>query len=205
MNEHLGEDAELYALGLLGPADAERIESHVAACAECARRLGEAEHVVAELAVVPVAARAQAPARRRTVPVWYALAAAFVLMLGVTVASLFQAQTLALRSAADDAILATIATSHFNHTDFTPLVAGAPVAKVLNARTGEWLYIIVDGAVPGCTAYATRGDSRVELGDIALHGKTSTLFVRNPGVLTRLELVRNGAVMESASPQYGEQ
>jgi predicted anti-sigma-YlaC factor YlaD len=205
MNEHLDEEAELYALGVLGPTDATRIEAHVAQCAVCATRLGEAERVVAELAtaVPPVEQRLRAlPSRRGTMQRWYAVAAVFVLMAGVSLGSLLDVRTLADRVSSDDTILSTIATSHFSHAEFTAVGAGAPVAKVLYARKGEWVYIIVDGAVPGCTAFATHAGVRVELGDVMLHGKTSTLFVRNPGPVERIDLVRNGALMETVRPLF---
>jgi hypothetical protein len=205
LSEHLGEDAELYALGVLGPADAARIEAHVAQCAECATRLGEAEGVVAELAtaVPPVEQRVRVlPLRRGTMQRWYAAAAVFVLMAGVSLGSLLDVHTLADRVSSDDAILSTIATSHFNHAEFTPVAAGAPVAKVLNSRNGDWVYIIVDGVVDDCTAFAVHAGRRVELGDVTIHGKTSTLFVPNPGPVERIDLIRKGTIMETVRPSY---
>src|SRR5579864_7164998 len=57
--EHLGEDAELYALGTLGEVERGRVERHVLTCDECAARVGEAEAVVLAL-IQPE--RANAPA-----------------------------------------------------------------------------------------------------------------------------------------------
>ena len=50
MSEHIGDDAALYALGILDEVSRRRIEAHVVSCDTCARELGEAEMQVATLA-----------------------------------------------------------------------------------------------------------------------------------------------------------
>lgn len=63
MNGHptLDEDFDLYALGSLEGAEREAIESHVASCESCARRLAEARGRIAMLAFA--SPQVQAPAR----------------------------------------------------------------------------------------------------------------------------------------------
>jgi hypothetical protein len=200
-NEHLDEDLELYALGVLGDEDRARVEAHAAACPDCSVRLGEAEAVVAKLALAY-------PAKAKVVPLrissrWIGAAAAFVLMAGVTLGALLQTNRLQNRIGADDAILATIATSHFNHTEFSKLQPGAPAAKVLNGRHGEWLYVIVDAPFGDVRLTGRRAGSAVDFGLVHVHGTTATLFVRNPGPVSRLELQRNGTTIETARPSYG--
>lgn len=202
MNGHLGEDAELFALGVLDDAERSRVEAHAAACSECARRLGEAEAVVAELLSYQVPEKVtRLPVRARPAG-RLAMAAALAVAIGVTVASLFQTQHLAARINADDAVLATIATSHFNHTQFAKISRTAPTAKLLNARHGEWLYVIIDAPANGLHVVAERGGTTVDLGPAQVHGRTSTLFVRDPGKLARVELERDGTVIERAMPSY---
>jgi hypothetical protein len=206
MNEHLGEDAELFALGVLDDDERARVEAHAAECVECSRRLGEAETVVAELAssytgqgkVVALPQRARSRG-------WMATAAAFAVAIGVTIASLVQTQHLQARLSADDAILATIATSHFNHTTFTKAAADGPTAKVINGRHGEWLYVIVDAPVSDMHVVANRAGTNVDLGTLQIHGRTSTLFKRDPGTLDRIDLQRNGSVIETAKPSYKDE
>jgi hypothetical protein len=54
MNQHLGDDAELYALGSLESEERDAVDAHLAVCAECSQRVGAAEETVARLAsVVP--------------------------------------------------------------------------------------------------------------------------------------------------------
>ncbi len=50
---HVGESAELHALGLLEPREEAELERHVASCPECLRRVGEAEEAAA-LLVTPL-------------------------------------------------------------------------------------------------------------------------------------------------------
>ncbi|MGP6156015.1 MAG: RskA family anti-sigma factor [Vulcanimicrobiaceae bacterium] len=47
--DHIGELAELYALGALEPQERADIDAHAASCPRCARALGEAETAVAAL------------------------------------------------------------------------------------------------------------------------------------------------------------
>ncbi|HXP92207.1 MAG TPA: zf-HC2 domain-containing protein [Candidatus Binatia bacterium] len=206
MNDHLGEDAELFALGVLDDGERARVEAHAAACAECSRRLGEAEAVVAELAsshpraekVTPLPVR-----RRGNGPM--ATAAALVVAVGVTIASLFQVQHLQARLSSDDAVLATIATSHFNHTAFAKTVRDAPTAKLLNGRHGEWLYVIVDAPASDLHVVGDRSGAPIDLGIVQVHGKTATFFVRDPGRLGRVALERGGSVIETATPSYRDE
>ncbi|MBD5657744.1 MAG: hypothetical protein IAI50_21590, partial [Candidatus Eremiobacteraeota bacterium] len=54
-DEHLGERAELYALGTLDAAGADAVNAHAARCGDCARLVGAAERAVIalDLASVP--------------------------------------------------------------------------------------------------------------------------------------------------------
>jgi anti-sigma factor ChrR (cupin superfamily) len=47
---HIGDDAELYALGALDDVSARRVEQHIAACPECAARVNDALLAAAALA-----------------------------------------------------------------------------------------------------------------------------------------------------------
>src|SRR5271170_3638182 len=50
MNEHVGENAELYALGLLDTEERIALERHIAGCATCLGRVGAAEGTASSLA-----------------------------------------------------------------------------------------------------------------------------------------------------------
>jgi hypothetical protein len=241
--DHIGELAELYALGVLEPQERADVDAHAAGCERCTRALGEAETAVAALdevfvprvepperlgsriaasgdVVVPLAPRGTWP-RPRSVPGFLATAAALlwprprpVLGFLATAAALLFAVgvgggLLAERSleiggaARDSAVLATIATSHFNHVSFTARDPAAPVTKVLYARDGGWFYVIVDSAACNCRVFGRSAAVQRDLGSPEVHGNTATLFVRDFRRPTSLELVRaSGGVLSSASLVY---
>jgi anti-sigma-K factor RskA len=49
-DNHIGDDAELYALGALDDVSARRVEQHIAGCPECAKRVNDALLAAAALA-----------------------------------------------------------------------------------------------------------------------------------------------------------
>ncbi len=180
-DRHLGDDAELYALGALDGDEIAAAERHLAACDACAAQVARARDVVAALAAPlraypppaigfpPPAAVAPARAAR---PRWdrrlAALAAVAVLGLGIAG---WQDVVLTRQRADADLALAAIVHGHFGHAGFTPGAPGAPAAKVLYARDGAWLYLVVDrpesglrlrprrrAPRPGCSASPARAE-----------------------------------------------
>jgi hypothetical protein len=205
---HVVDMAELYALGALTPEEQAEIDAHIAHCSECLRAVGSAEEMVAKLddLTIPlveppaslgrrIAAITNAPvpfARPRKAffsapPGWLAAAAsvAFVLGIGGGVAY----DRIATPVPEDNAALATLATSHFLHANFTARDPSAPPAKVIYARDGSWLYVIVDAGQCDCRIEAVRGGSHVELGSPRSHGTTATLWVPKAGRPAALALV----------------
>lgn len=96
MNEHVTDDLGLYAAGLLEPDERVVVERHLASCSACREALGAEERMVAVLAdaasrpVRPELRERVLASHRRRLPLWsvpraaFALAAALVLVLGVT-------------------------------------------------------------------------------------------------------------------------
>ena len=85
MSEHIGDDAALYALGILDEVSRRRIDAHVAACDSCAAEIGNAEAEVATLAAAepqyrpPAGFAAPAPPqiprpKPRARPSWFPMA-----------------------------------------------------------------------------------------------------------------------------------
>jgi hypothetical protein len=210
---HVAEMAELYALGTLDPEERARVDAHVATCAACERALGEAEATVTMLDDLTVAratpparlgrriaasAQAGSPARvagrsRATFTGWYATAASVAFVLGIGGGITADRMATAGKSnGADDRALATLATAHFLHESFRADTPGAPVAKVIYARDGGWLYVIVDAPDCRCRIVAGSGAGQRDLGPPLQHGSTSTLFVEAAGRPSTLRLVRDG-------------
>ena len=223
--DHIGELAELYALGVLEPQERADVDAHAAGCERCTRALGEAERAVAALdevfvprvepperlgsriaasgdVVVPLAPHG-AWSRPRPVPGFLATAAALLFAVGVGGGLLAERSLETGGAARDSVVLATIATSHFNHVSLTPRDPAAPVTKVLYARDGAWFYVIVDSAACDCHVVGRSAAAQRDLGSPEVHGNTATLFVRDFPRPTSLELVRaSGGVLSSASLVY---
>lgn len=191
---HIGEAAELYAVGALTEEERSMVDAHAAHCAACLRRLGEAEETVLALERRFVTAPAQRPPRkvvslpRRGVPGWLlplAAAAAFVI-------GLFAAGTFPRRESPTLAMIG----SHFSHAQFAG--AAAPPAKVIYARDRSWYYVIVAGR-HRFTVYGLRNGQGVALGTTQPAQQTSELFVRPRARFDRLELRERNAVIATAT------
>ncbi len=217
LSKHVSEFAELYALGVLEPHERVNIDAHVASCDACARSLAEAEATVGALdevfvplvepparlglriaassdvgvpLVQAVSHLAWPPNRSgRFVTGFLATAAALLLFVGISGGALFQRSATLRQDARDSSVLATIATSHFNHASFTAREPDAPIAKVLYARDGQWFYIIVDSSSCDCRIVARSATAQRDLGSPDIHGSTATRFVSDFPRPTSLELV----------------
>ena len=194
-NGHVGEFAELYAIGALDGAERAAVDAHIAGCAQCARRVGEAEETVLALErdvrVDPLAAAVAAPlrlGRRREVPVWWLpLTAAAALIVGFLLPNTFARH--------DTPALAMI-NSHFNHAQFNG--EKAPAGKVIYARDRSWYYVIVEGS-HRYEVSGVRGGRNVSLGTTEPNGATSELFWRHSAPFERIELRDGGRTIETAS------
>jgi hypothetical protein len=165
---HIDQEAELYALGMLDDDERARIDDHAATCAECAARLGRAEAAVAALADA-----ANAVPRRRSAP-WGAIAAAFALAAG---GLLWQNFTLRGALAADGTVLATLVNSHFDHMQFRAPGGAALGAKTIYERHGAWYEILADGMPDWhVTLIAPDGSRRAAAGSFERRGAASVLL-----------------------------
>lgn len=192
---HIGDAAELYAIGALSEEERAQVDAHVAQCNECLRRVGEAEETVLALERVNVpAARARRqgnvlPFRRRAVSSWW--------IAGVAAAAAFVLGFL-LPHRPSQTELATVAmlNSHFAHAQFTG--AGAPTAKVLYARDRSWYYVIVNGTHRYDVDGVSNGEAR-NIGATQPRGATSELFVKPSGRFDSIELRDAGRLVETAA------
>jgi len=218
--EHLGEQAELYALGVLDPEERQSVERHIAGCATCTREVGRAEEAVAALddATVPqvdppaelgrrIAASAlPAPSNvvafKRSVGIGrqWALAASIALIVGLgSGVALDRGLGGSQAPSNDELAIQTIAASHFLHASFQPASAGVPVAKVLYARDRSWLYVIVDADVAGYRVVGRSEKGALDFGALRPGKSTSTLFVRTTDRPRSLQIVDRGRIVASAT------
>ena len=213
MTEHLGEDAELYPLGILDEDTARNVELHVEWCSECAERVAQAQAVAASLAAaLPQATpspalerrlresvRPQPSAKFRASLFRFALAAAFALaFLGLG----WQALELRERLSAEDVALVTMVHSHFNHVSMSPESADPVAAKILYARDGSWIFIIADkpGGLLHAIAHTAAGTA--DLGALGSAGETATMLVHPRERVRSITLQRAGTDVASARLAY---
>jgi hypothetical protein len=194
---HIGDAAELYALGALTPEEQAAVDAHVAQCSECLRRVGEAEETVLALerVNVPPAGALRTGSvlpfdRRRSSSTWWiaAVAAAAAFVLGFMLP----------HRAPQQPELATLAMlhSHFAHAQFTG--PGAPSAKVLYARDRSWYYVIVEG-MHRYHVYGVQSGQSVDIGSTQPRQDTSELFVGTSSRFDSIELHESGKLVEAAA------
>ncbi len=197
MNEHVGVDAELYALGVLSEGERERVDAHLATCGECSRAVGKADLVALARADVEwhesatLETRGTSPSRAGDArfSTFAKLTTAASLILFATSLQLGIRNHELVRSAhADDVALATLATSHFLQASFVPKTAGIASAKAIYARDGAWTYVIVDGDADGWHVYAKIAGERVDLATLHARGEISTGFAEPSRRFDSLEL-----------------
>jgi len=178
---HIDQEAELYALGLLDEDERARIDVHVATCIACAQRLGQAEAALTALVDATTRLSAARPPAR-----WpLAVAAAFALAS----AALLE-QNLGLHGAlnADGALLAALVDSHFDHAQFAS-VHGPIAAKAIYERHGAWYEIVADGA-PSWRVVFVRPDGTREAATapFARRGAASIMYVAHAAPVRSIEL-----------------
>lgn len=213
VTEHLGEDAELYPLGILDDGAARNVELHIARCSACAQRVADAQAVAAALAAaLPLAtpspalerrlresARSQPAAKLRVSLFPFAVAAAFALaFLGLG----WQALVLRERLQSEDVALVTMVHSHFNHVSMNPESTSPVDAKILYARDGSWIYVIADRPGGVLHAIARTATGSTDLGALASAGETATLLVHPSDRIVSITLQRDGTGVASAKLTY---
>lgn len=195
--DHVGDDAELYALGALDETDAARVERHARECAACARRVGEAEATVLQL-IPParVAPHGRAPRFETRGPrVGWIAAVAAAFLIGLLPWGLGRLHPANPSAQAETAMLA----GHFAHAPFVARAPGAPRGKAIYALHGGWIYVIV---TPGSDALAValvRGGSRRVVASLAPSSQTRSAFVPTAGRVDAVELLEGGRPVATAS------
>jgi hypothetical protein len=135
---HIDQEAELYALGMLDDSERMSIDNHLTGCVPCSVLIGKAEGALAML----IDSTQQRRPQRRTA--WWpaAVAAAFA----VTAAGLL-GQNVVMHGAlsSDGSLLATMVDSHFVHAQFQGPGGTELSAKAIYERHGRWYEILADG------------------------------------------------------------
>lgn len=180
MTLHIGEDAELYALGALTGEERRAVDEHVRTCDLCAAELGQAEAAVAA-AIVPSEPPLSLDRRMRTAfaaPLpWRRIAPLLAACFVLGLLPLFALLPGHRDTSQHDRAVAALVNSHFAHVAFTAVTPDAPKAKLLYGRgvTG-WRLIVAQTA----HAYGVRGIANgheVDFGTLQISGASGELFV----------------------------
>jgi hypothetical protein len=210
---HLGEDAELYPLGILDDEAARNVERHIASCSECAARVEEAQAVASSLAAaLPRATPSPALERRlrestRPRPSVKRGGALFSLAIAAAFALAFlgagwQALVLRERLQREDVAFVSMVHSHFNHVPMSPASPNPVAAKILYARDGSWIYIIADKPGGPLHAVAQAPGGVADLGLLSSTGETATLLVHPRERIRSIVLQRAGTNVAFAKLTY---
>lgn len=203
MNAHIGELAELYAVGTLDDGERARIDAHAAQCDACAAALGSAEGAVAAL-VTERTPPASLDRRMRSAfalrPAWrnWAPLAAAAIVLAIVLPLWFTRPAPAPSNA--QAIVA-MTNSHFTHAQFAALVPSAPKAKLIYARTGAWWYVIAQTNRPYAVAVRENGKLR-RIGMLQPSGSAAQLYMLHPPRARAVLLLDGATPIARATLQY---
>lgn len=200
MTAHIGDDAALYALGMLDEREREAVDAHVEECDACSRLLARAyDDVTAMVAAQP---QYHAPVRRATtarrrlplVPrAFGALAAAVVLALLPSVYFYGQNERMHQAMAVEASAMARIASSPHRAVAF----AGTN-ASVMYGPDGSWYCIVVRGAKKPMDVTWMHDGKQTMLGTAVPHGDVALLYLPQSHRMDQLALVADDHMVAQA-------
>jgi hypothetical protein len=194
---HIDQEAELYALGMLDDDERERVDEHLLTCEPCTVLVGNAEAAVAALID---STQVRRPKQRRA---WWpaAVAAAFAL---TTLGLLGQNVILHGALNSDGSMIATMIDSHFDHAQFVNASGREIAAKAIYERHGKWFEILADGTPAWHVVFirpdGTRDPAAAEL---AHRGAASIVYLSPSTPVRSIDLEdAAGHVVASVKPAF---
>lgn len=216
MNPHIGEDAELYAVGSLSGADRDAVDQHVATCSQCAQRVDEASRTVAQIAAAQpiyepssllrerLASSVSVSARRPAhwALMGLALAACLAIAFIPTWLAVDRTRVVSQSMEQDEHALARIASAPtFRRAEF--MSNQRPTgAHVLYGPRGDWYYVMVLHPTSGMQVAYVHGRRMELLGRLVMHGESGTLYLPVNHKMEQLALLQNDTVVASAHLVY---
>ena len=207
---HLGDDAELYALGDLDDVSRLRAENHLRACSECARRVGEAEAAITTLAereTLPgrpaeLDRRMHAAFARSRSPMRWIAAVAAALVLALL--SVIYTRLLTVHEGSERVAMQAMLHGHFLHASFTPVDPSAPEAKAIYARDGSWLYVLVAAGPEPVDVAIVSGGKQTIVASLPASTQTRAAFSARPPGLREIDLIENGRTVSRVRTDFAK-
>jgi Putative zinc-finger len=224
MSRHVGEDAALYALGMLDEEQRREVDLHVAECTACASALGHAEATVAAMSAAQPAHALPAQfedrleeimdrpgnvvplerARRRNR--WragLAAAVAAALIAGVIPSAYFYERDASMRSvvAMQSAAIDRLASTPHRTVAFTTVMPNAD-AHVMYGPDGSWYVVLVRGASRALRLAWTHDGTQTMLGTLEPTGNVAMIYLPDSHRMERLALMDGNRVVAEAQLPY---
>jgi anti-sigma factor RsiW len=198
MSAHIGDDAALYALGILEPDERRAVEEHLATCEACRRLFAQAEaDVTAIAAAQPQHVPRRAPRLSPQQPVWNARALAFAaaIVVALVPSGYLLRENLAMHDAMQQnsaAISRVMSTPHR-----TTAFAGAD-AHVMYGKDGSWYVVIVRGATAPLHVMWPHDGTSTMIGTAMPYGNVAVLYLPQSHPMQQLMLMQDGHIVGQA-------
>jgi hypothetical protein len=91
---------------------------------------------------------------------------------------------------------------HFLHAPFVPVAAGAPAGKVIYAREGGWLYVIVAAGTSALDVDVVSNGVRRRVSSLAASSQTRASFIRTSEAIQSVQLFQGSTPIAQARIVY---
>ncbi|MBV8490530.1 MAG: hypothetical protein JO199_08375 [Candidatus Eremiobacteraeota bacterium] len=221
---HFGDDAALYALGILDDRERRTVEEHAARCAACAHLLAAAENDVTAASATQTAhdvpdaltrrveqlfSRGEVIAlhpKRARPPIWrsaLAAAVAAALVAGIFPAAYFWQRDAAMQQAmANEAAAMNRLASTPHRTVAFSSPNAAPEAHVMYGNDGSWYVVLVRGASHALSVAWMHDGQQTMLGTVEPHGDVAMLYLPKSHRMDRLALMDGSEIVAQAQLAY---
>ena len=210
---HIGESAALYALGLLDNEERRAIDEHAATCDECARALGDAESDVAAMVTAqaeepPLGEVVPFPQRAARRPLWRsaaALAVAAAFVIGFLPSAYLWRENAAMQAEMNDgtAAMNRLSSSAYRQVAFKPMsMTPGSTANVMYGPDGSWYVVVVHGVSRALQVAWMHDGQRTMLGPAAPYGDVAMLYLPKSHRMDQLALMDGDTVVAEAQLAY---
>lgn len=198
MSAHIGDDAALYALGMLDEHETALVDQHVATCEACTILLAQAHDDVA--AVASAQTQHDIPVKRvsnatRWQPL-LAVAAAFV--IGILPSGYFMER---MNGMHQQMMTNADMMSHLAHEHRSVAFAGSD-ASVMYGNDGSWFVVVVRDAKQAVSVAWMHDGEKTMLGTPQQMGDVAVLYLPKSHRMDQLALMSGGRVVGQARLAY---